>query len=253
MHSKYSKLAPIILAVLATLPAIWILINGSTSTTLQSSVALLISQTLLVSLFSLNGARSLEDGNKKLGWFYLFVAFITVATIISSFFSISARINLMLPSAEQSVDSTNNQENVSVTEWQMYSDSNPDFDIRFEYPKGYEVIAGGTDSFFGYDIYEQGSNVPKIRIIMTYDNDAAQLFENSVEGTIAGTNREELFERYATVGPNPIYEPAGDVHFAGTGGLDSQGISIFIIDEVPNDDLTIADHVFETLNVVNKK
>lgn len=134
--------------------------------------------------------------------------------------------------------------------WKMYRDTNVDFDIQFEYPEGYTVLPGGTDTFFGYDIAKEGSDTAKIRIIMTRDNNAADLFINSVKGT---ETLNSVFEQYATIAENPLYQTSGEVHFGATGGLDSQGISIFILDEEPTDDLRIANHVFETTSVVNKK
>lgn len=154
--------------------------------------------------------------------------------------------NAPQPSIQNNDLTANVQSNI---EWQMYTDSDPDFDIQFEYPTGYAVTPGGTDSFFGYDIAEQGSNTAKIRIIMTRDSLAAQLFADNIKGDA----RYGLFERYAKVGQNPLYEPTGEIHVAATGSLDSQGIFTFIIDQQPTDDLTIADHIFETLHVTNKK
>lgn len=96
MNPKHLNFILIITSVLAVLPTIWVLVNGSTSTNLQSSIAFLITETLFVVMFLLNGAKSLENGNKKLGLFLFCGAVFLVVVIILSFFKISARIDLML-------------------------------------------------------------------------------------------------------------------------------------------------------------
>lgn len=98
MSPKYLKFILIVISGLIIVPAVWVLINGSTSTNLQSSIALLIAQTLLAVMLLINGAIFLEKGrNKNLGWFLFFAAVFSIAGIIASFFSISARVDSMLP------------------------------------------------------------------------------------------------------------------------------------------------------------
>jgi len=97
MGTKYLKFIVIVISGLAMLPAIWVLMNSSTSTTLQSSIALLIIETLFVAVFLLNGAVSLEKGDKKVGWLLFCTAVFLIVIIIASFLRISVRIGSMLP------------------------------------------------------------------------------------------------------------------------------------------------------------
>jgi len=97
MSPKYLKFVILVITGLAMLPLVWGLVNSSSLTTLQSSVAGLVTTTLFIVLSLVNGAISLDRGNKKLGWFLLFVTLFLTVILVATFLRIVVRIDSMLP------------------------------------------------------------------------------------------------------------------------------------------------------------
>lgn len=131
--------------------------------------------------------------------------------------------------------------------WESYTDSDEAFDIKFDFPDGYAVGSGSNDSFTGYDIAD-ASGKTKIKIVITSNGQAAESFRLALPGGDLGAAETAS----VTVKANPLYEPSGKVHVMGFGGLDSNPLSIYLIDEQPTSDTSFLLRVYESLQVVAK-
>lgn len=132
-------------------------------------------------------------------------------------------------------------------DWKSYANTNADFDVSFEYPENSTVSVESNDRYTGYNILDADGDIA-VKIVITSDTQAAESFRLALPGGDLGAAESTT----VNVASNSLYEPSGSVRVVSWGSLESQGLTVYIIDEQPPAGDAIVARIESSIAVVAK-
>lgn len=120
-----------------------------------------------------------------------------------------------MPGSTNDTNNTNNTNTpVQDPNLEHFTEEESLWKVSFDYPKGYTVTGGGTDSFTGYDITPEGDDTPRIRILISDARTGAA--DSFINATTEKTNTEQgnlTIATHAKIGDNNLINDIGEVHY----------------------------------------